>query len=142
VRVHVYNGPPRREFVQRIVRTPVVSINLNKIPITNRAKPLIRVEVPNKKHRNGDIPIGTKYKRIIERNSMATERPVNVILGEEVQPPAQRQQSDNPHIRAEPPSIFSEEKAINEVQREREINGNRDNSGQERKVGRVDVRTR
>ena len=43
--VHVYSGPPRRDFVQRIARVSIATVNMNKVRVTSRANPLIRVEV-------------------------------------------------------------------------------------------------
>jgi hypothetical protein len=67
IRVNVYNGPPRREFVQRIGHVPIVDVRVNKVRITSRQKPLIRVEVENNDRQHVEAPIGPNYQRAPER---------------------------------------------------------------------------
>jgi hypothetical protein len=62
VSVHVYAGPPRRDFVQRIARAPVATVNVSKISVTSRANPLVRVEVPNRPQGRVQPPAGQKSK--------------------------------------------------------------------------------
>jgi hypothetical protein len=102
VRVHVYAGPPRREFVQRSIRTPIVSIPINKVRVTTREKPLIRVEVQGQERPHVDVPIGPKYKRVVVRSEPMPGKPAAVTQEKAAQPSVRQEQSDNPRVREQP----------------------------------------
>ncbi|MDD5673583.1 MAG: hypothetical protein PHC61_05445, partial [Chitinivibrionales bacterium] len=126
VQVRVYAGPPRREFVQRVVRTPIVSISLNKVRVTTHERPLIRVEVGRREPARIVVPIGPRYKRVTVRSeprqgnevTVIHEQPpqveprvnVTVTHDEGVRTQVREQQSDNPRVRVETRSATPEVK--------------------------------
>jgi len=116
VRVQVSAGPPQREFVQRSMRTPIVSIALNKVRVTTREHPLVRVEVQNRERPSIEVPVGPKYKRVTVQSQ--------------------------PESRA----ISSEQKARVDVQGTQDNkdkqNNNRDNNGRGKKKVKVEVHDR
>jgi len=67
VRAQVYAGPPRREFIQQRLGTPIRSTSIKKLRMTSREKHLIKIEVQNQKRPAIEIPVGPKYKRVNPR---------------------------------------------------------------------------
>ncbi len=63
VSVHVYSGPPRKEFVQRIARAPVATVNLSKARVTTNAGPLVKMEVPGRQRQHMEAPVGPRFKK-------------------------------------------------------------------------------
>jgi hypothetical protein len=112
MRVNRYNGPPRREFVQRIGQAPIVDVRVNKVRMTSREKPLIRAEVEHNNPRHVEVPVGPNYRRPPER----------------IQPVGQSNSSD-------------ERNRVDRRRQGRNSNV-QDNNGQEDKKVKVQVRTR
>jgi hypothetical protein len=111
VRVQVYDTPPRREVIQRIVGAPIVSISLNKVRVTTREHPLVRVEAQNRERSNIEVPVGPKYKKVMVKNQPEPGRPVTITQEKAAQPSVHQEQTDNPRMKAEPGPNVSEEKA-------------------------------
>jgi hypothetical protein len=136
VRVHVYSGPPRREFVQRVVRTPIVSINLNKVRVTTREKPLIRVEVQSQERPHVEVPVGPKYKRVTVRSEPELHKSVTVTHEEGTRTQVRQEQSDNPRVRVETRPASPEVKVQVKPRNDQNNRGddNNDNNRGKRKV--------
>jgi hypothetical protein len=111
VQAHVYAGPPRREFVQRSIRTPIVSIPISKVRVTTREKPLIRVEVQGQERTHVDVPVGPKYKRVVARSEPMPGKPAAVTQEKSAQPPVRQEQTNNPRMREGPRSNTQEKSA-------------------------------
>jgi hypothetical protein len=63
VKVKVYAGPPRFEFVQRVVHTPVVRVTPRRVTVSNREHPLFKLEIEGHHHADVVVPIGRQYRR-------------------------------------------------------------------------------
>ena len=74
VRVSVSAGPPRREFVQRYSAAPVVTVRTNKVDVTTRVRPLVRLEVQSHEQRSVVVPIGPRYKRVTIESAPPPDR--------------------------------------------------------------------
>jgi hypothetical protein len=122
---HVYSGPPRRDFVQRIARVPIATVNMNKVRVTSRANPLIRVEVPNRAQGRTQPPVGQKNKK------PETEKPGVAHPGEATQPsipraspePLQRADTSKADLREKPQEKQNEDNEKTRDLREREKRG-------------------
>lgn len=64
IRTKIHAGPPRREYIQRSVNAPIKRVSINRIKVSSRNKPLIRIEIPNRERSNVEVPVGHKYKRV------------------------------------------------------------------------------
>ena len=132
MRVHVYSGPPHREFIQRTVHTPIVSINLNKVRVTTNNLSLVRVEVGNRERPHVEVPIGPMFKRTTVRSGVPESRTTVHVNHEEVAQPAVRhERSDNPRVIVQPQSDQPERKVKVEVRSRHE--DNRDNNQDNKK---------
>jgi hypothetical protein len=75
VLVKVRSAPPQREFVQLRVHSPITAIKVNKVRVTARERPLIRVEVQDHERRRVEVPVGPKYrKNEKERRSISSDQ--------------------------------------------------------------------
>jgi hypothetical protein len=145
VSIHVYNSPPRREFVQRIVQRPIVSISLNKTRISANDHPLFKVEIGEHQHSRDEVPIGPRFRRGGERNRpepqgefhATPQKSFHVTHEEAAQPPLHKERSEQGVVEQPRPS-HSEGKFHVEEQSKRDDDNNQDrkkddeNNGQER----------
>jgi hypothetical protein len=78
-RVHVHSStPPRLDFVQRMVRAPVITVVPNKVHVAGRERPLVRVEVRNQARPNVVVPVGPRFRRTTVRTEAKQPTEVNV----------------------------------------------------------------
>jgi hypothetical protein len=127
--IHVYVGPPRREFVQRVAPRPIVSINVNKVRVTTNNRALVRVEVGNKERPHVEVPVGPMYKRSTVRSGVTESRTTVHVNHEEAgQPVVRHERSDNERVIVQPQSNQPERKVKVEVQSRRQDNENLDNN--------------
>jgi hypothetical protein len=138
VRVRVTSAPPRREFIQRRVHSPIVSISLNKVRVTTHERPLIRIDLGERHHdrERVEVPIGLKYRRVTVRKeeprqsvTVTHEEPARVI----VQPAENRarvtvtpERSDNPRVHVRTQEDQPERKARVEVRSKHDDDQNND----------------
>jgi hypothetical protein len=127
--IHVYVGPPRREFVQRVAPRPIVSISLNKALVTTNNRSLVRVEIGNRERPHVEVPIGPMYKRATVRSDVPESRTtVHVNHEERGQPAVVHEKTDNPRVIVQPQSNQAERKVRVEVQSRRQDKENVDNN--------------
>jgi|GEM_PF-1675758 hypothetical protein len=128
VSVHVYNGPPRREFVQRTVHSPIVSITLNKVRVTSNNRSLFKVEMGSKERPHVEVPVGPMFKRGNVRNEPELHKTIHVTHEETVVPPVHHENSENPRVIPQPQSNQPERKVKVEVQSSHQDNQDRGNN--------------
>lgn len=142
-RVHVYAGPPRREFVQRSIRTPIVTVALNKVRVTTHALPLVRVEVQNRVRPNIEVPVGPKYKRVTVQSQSEQDKTVTVTHEQAARPSVRQEQSDNPRARVETRPTAPEAKVrVQTRDGQDNQNKNSDDNDRGKKKVKVEVHTR
>lgn len=136
---YVSARPPERRFIQRGAPAPIVSINLDKINITARERPLVRVEVRHGERSNVEVPVGPKYKRVIIQNQSGEEK----IRSYPREGTVRREQFDKPSIRTEVhPSIPEVNTEVRPADTREDPANNRDNNRRMRSKSKVEVRTR
>lgn len=139
VRAHVNTGPPDRVVIQRNITSPIVRIGINKVHITSRKRPLVRVEVQHEAHSNVEVPVGHKYKRMPVQNQ---PKPI-VNIKNNHNSSVHQEQSNNPHIKTEKRSSRSGNKVQVRSQEDQENqDGNRKNNYQRKKKVKIEVRNR
>ncbi len=67
IKVKVYAGAPRFEFVQRVVHTPVVRVTPRRVAVSNREHPLFKIEFEGHHHADVVVPVGRQYRRSHDR---------------------------------------------------------------------------
>lgn len=153
VSVHVYSEPPHREFVQRIVHTPIVSISLNKVRVSTNNRSLVRVEVGSRERQHIEVPIGPRFRRVTVRSGEPESRTTVHVDHEDRDQPAFRQERhDNPRVIVQPQADQGERKVRVEVRnrnddkhyRDQNQNndGDNDNNGQKKHRAKVEVHVR
>jgi hypothetical protein len=147
VRVQINSAPPRREIIQRVVHTPIVSIKLNKVRVTTGDRPLFRVEVGSRERRHVEAPVGPKYRRVTVKSEPPTRKSVTVVPEPMGQPKVRQsepkvqihvtheqdarsvheEQNDNPRVKVHSESDQPESKARVEVKSKRDDDKGDDN---------------
>jgi hypothetical protein len=63
MKVKVYAGAPRFEFVQRMVHTPVIRVTPRRVPVSNHEHSLFKIEFEGHHHADVVVPVGRQYRR-------------------------------------------------------------------------------
>jgi hypothetical protein len=92
---HIYAGPPKREFVQRIARAPVATVNIAKTRVATHASPLIKVEVPGQVRPRVESTVSPRFRK------PELGRP-QVVPEHDAVKPSVRHEEENPKVRVEP----------------------------------------
>ena len=96
--VEVYsNAPPRVEFVRQVARTQVVTVVPNRIAVTGRDHPLVRVEVQSQTRPRVEVPVGPRFRQ--RGDTAASAAKVRVTPQTETRRPVQVEPENAPAVR-------------------------------------------
>jgi hypothetical protein len=112
IKVKVYAGAPRFEFVQRHVHTPVVRVTPRREMVSNREHPLVKIEIDGHHHPDVVVPIGRKYRRVEVRSEHERHTAVVPSHAEESRSEARPVERERPHVIVQPREEHERERVV------------------------------